>query len=312
MTNENFPDHLEQEQPAIDNQPFIDRHSIHPLIFAFGSLCLVFILYQVLGGILTFILVGATSVTRENVSVMRWLTLSGQLCFILIPTLLITRLFTNRLREVFPFRVPGLLESSLALLALFSLQRVMEAYMYFQEQIPMPDLIQKIVEPMRKMFEEVMKALLRADSPLELLTVILVVAIVPSVIEELLFRGLIQKVFERLMSPIVSAVLAGTIFGLYHLNFFEIVPLVCLGVFFGLLRYRSQSLLLPIAAHFFNNLMAVLASFYGLQDENLLAATQSSVNIPTILFELVIFSGLFCVVFIAYLRLTHHIARGIR
>ena len=113
------------------------------------------------------------------------------------------------------------------------------------------------------------------------------------------------------MSPVVAAVLAGTIFGLYHVNPFEIVPLVGLGVFFGFLRYRSQSLLMPIAAHFFNNLMAVLASFYGVQDDSLLTAAQTSTGTPLIIFELVGFASLFLLTFVLYLRLTHDVSRRI-
>ena len=144
---------------------------------------------------------------------------------------------------------------------------------------------------------------------LELSAVILIVAVVPAIVEELLFRGLIQKIFERLMSPVVSAVLAGTIFGLFHVNPFEIVPLVGLGVFFGLLRYRSQSLLVPITAHFFNNLMAVLASFYGLQDDSLVEAAQTVSSTGVMVFELFGFALLFFFTFVLYLRLTHDIAR---
>jgi membrane protease YdiL (CAAX protease family) len=308
-SNERIPESADTEQFIVGELSFVDRHAIHPLFFAFASLVLVFLLYQVGGGVLAFLIMGATSVTRENVWSMRWLMLAGQLCFILIPTFLLARLFATRLREVFQFRVPGLRESTLALLALFSLQRVFEAYMFFQERIPMPEILREIFEPIKKMFEELMKVLLRADSPGELLVVILVVAVVPAVVEELLFRGLIQKIFERLMSPIVSAVLAGTIFGLYHLNPFEIVPLVGLGVFFGLLRYRSQSLLVPVAAHFFNNLMAVLASFYDLQDDNLIAATQTTASTPVMIFELIGFALLFFLTFVLYLRLTHDISR---
>jgi len=175
----------------------------------------------------------------------------------------------------------------------------------------MPEILREVVEPIKKLFEELTKVLLRADSPLELLVVILVVAVVPAIVEELLFRGLIQKIFERLMSPVVSAVLAGTIFGLYHVNPFEIVPLVGLGVFFGLLRYRSQSLLVPIAAHFFNNLMAVLASFYGMQDDNLLTAAQTTAGTPVMIFELIGFASLFFLTFVLYLRLTHDVSRRI-
>ena len=302
----------EENDPApAGSHAFVDRYSIHPLLFAFASLVFVFLLYQVGGGLLTFFIIGGSSITRDNVWAMRWLTLAGQLCFILVPTLLLARLFTARVREVFQFRVPGLRESTLALLALFSLQRVFEGYMYFQERVPMPELLREILEPIKKLFEELTKVLLRADTPVELLAVILVVAVVPAIVEELLFRGLIQKIFERLMSPVVSAVLAGTIFGLYHLNPFELVPLVGLGVFFGLLRYRSQSLLVPIAAHFFNNLMAVLASYYGIADDNLMTAAQMTSSAPVMLFDIIGFGCLFCLTFILYLRLTHDSSRRI-
>jgi uncharacterized protein len=307
---ERIPEPMGQEETTVENLSFVDRHAIHPLLFAFIALVSIFLLYQVGGGLLTFLVTGASTITRENVWIMRWLTFFGQICFLLFPTLLFARLFATRLSRVFQFRVPGLRESTFALIALFSLQRIFEAYMFFQEQIPLPELLREFIEPIKRLFEELTKILVHADSPIELVVVILVVAVVPSVVEELLFRGLIQKIFERLMSPIVSAILAGTIFGLYHVNPFEIVPLIGLGVFFGLLRYRSQSLWLPILAHFFNNLMAVLAFYYGFQDENLLAAVQTAVDIPAMLFELVVFSALFFLSFVAYLRLTHDVAKG--
>ena len=297
------------DTPPAGELSFVDRRGIHPLLYAFASLIFIFLFYQIGGGVLTFLVTGATSITRENVWSMRWLTLIGQLCFILIPTILLARLFTTKLKNIFQFRIPGLRESTLALIALFSLQRVFEVYMYFQERIPMPQILRDITEPLKKLFEELTKVLLHVETPLELLAVVVVVAVVPAIVEEMLFRGLIQKIFERLMSPVVSAVLAGTIFGLFHVNPFEIVPLVGLGVFFGLLRYRSQSLLVPMTAHFFNNLMAVLASFYGLQDDNLIEAAQTTSSTAVMLFELIGFGLLFFFTFVLYLRVTHDIAR---
>jgi uncharacterized protein len=309
---DHFPEPPDQKEVTVEALSFIDRHAIHPLVFVFASLVIVFLLYQIGGGILTFVVTGAASITRENVWAMRWLTIIGQLCFILLPTLLLARLFAVRLSLAFPFRVPGIRESLLALIALFSLQRVFEAYMFFQDMVPLPKLLQVLLDPLKKLIEEVMKELVRADSQAELLFVIVVVAVVPAIVEELFFRGFIQKVLERLMSPLVAAILAGTLFGLYHMNPFEIIPLIGLGVFFGLLRYRSQSLLLPIAAHFFNNLMAVLAFYYGLQDENLFAATQTTIDISTMMFELIVFAILFVLTFIAYLRMTKDISRQTR
>jgi uncharacterized protein len=308
---EHIPEPAEQKEVTAEELSFIDRHAIHPLLFAFVSLISIFLLYQVGGGLLTILVTGTASITRDNVGTMRLLTFIGQVCFLLLPTLLFTRLFVAHLGDVFQFRVPGIRESILTLIALFSLQRVFEAYMYFQELVPLPNLLRDLIGPIKKLFEELTKILVRADSPAELLAVIFIVAVVPAIVEELLFRGLIQKIFERLMSPTVSAILAGTIFGLYHMNPFEVVPLIGLGVFFGLLRYRSQSLLLPMSAHFLNNLMAVLASYYGFNDENLLSAAQTTADIPAMLFELVVFAALFSLSFAIYLRITHDISRRI-
>ena len=57
--------------------------------------------------------------------------------------------------------------------------------------------------------------------------------------------------------------------------------------------------------------MAVLASYYGLNDENLLTAAQTTVDMPAMLFELVLFAALFFLSFVAYLRITHDVSRGI-
>lgn len=306
---EHIPDITEHTEIPAEGISFIERHNIHPLLFAFLSLLTIFLLYQLGGGLLMFLVTGVSTVQRENVWTMRWLTIIGQVCFIFVPTLVFARLLSPRLTSIFTFRIPGLRESTLALIALFSLQRVFEAYLFFQERFPLPKLLQEVIEPVKKMFEELVKVLIHADSPGELLFVIIFVAVVPAIVEEMLFRGLIQRTFEKLMSPIVSSVLAGTIFGLYHTNPFELVPLIGLGVFFGLLRYRSQSLVVPMVAHFLNNLMAVLATYYGLQDENLLAATQVDVGVSTVLFEFIVFGSLFFITFVAYLRLTHDIAK---
>ena len=302
---DHIPDLPDQVHEEAAHLSFVDRHHIHPLLFGLGALGFVFLLYQIGGGVLTFLALGARTITHENISLVRLLTAVGQLGFILVPTLILARMFSSQMSEVFQFRIPGWRESTLALIGLFSLQRMMEAYMYFQDRVPLPQHLREILEPLKKLFEELTRELVRANSPLELLGVLLVVAVIPSIVEEFLFRGLIQKVFDRIMSPLVSAVFVGTVFGLYHMNPIEIVPLAGLGVFFAILRYRSQTLWLPIIAHFFNNFMAVLASYYGMENENLLEASQTGAGMPMMLFELVMFSALFFVVFVGYLRLTH-------
>jgi len=101
-----------------------------------------------------------------------------------------------------------------------------------------------------------------AHSVPELFFVILVVALTPAICEEILFRGLIQKNMTLATSKKSGYILAGIIFGLYHVNPFLIVPLTALGILFGFLMYRSETILVPMVAHFTNNLVSILGTYY--------------------------------------------------
>jgi len=197
--------------PPAGETPFIDRYHIHPLLFAFGSLFLIFILYQVVGAALTLIIAGTPEVTPENAPTVRWLVVCGQVLFIFIPTLFLARLGFSHPGDVFRFRTPGIIELALAFVALFSLQEVFTSYQFFQDKLPLPDSVHRILDPLKKILEDVTANLLHASSTAELVAVIIVVAVVPAIVEEMLFRGLIKKTFERILSPAVAAHLTGVI-----------------------------------------------------------------------------------------------------
>ncbi|MFN3394763.1 MAG: lysostaphin resistance A-like protein, partial [Candidatus Thermochlorobacter sp.] len=66
-----------------------------------------------------------------------------------------------------------------------------------------------------------------------------------------------------------AIVLTGIIFGLYHINPVQIVPLMILGVYLSYLRASSGTLLLPMLAHFANNFFSVLGLMAVRQKEAL-------------------------------------------
>ena len=300
----NVPEPVPAETRRIS---FVDRHAIHPFLFASAVLASIFILYQVGGGLLTILFSGSAVFLPGHAGALRWAAVVGEILFILIPTLGFAKLLSVSLKDIFVFRLPSAKESTLALLSLLTLQRVFEIYQTLQDQVPLPNMVREFFEPLKRLLEETIKAVVHANSIPELIFVLFVVAVVPAVIEECLFRGLIQRTLDRLMSPIVSAVLTGTIFGLFHLNPFDIVTLIGLGVFLGLLRYRSQNLLLPISAHFLNNAMAVFAVYFGMDNDNIIAAAQPQQSFPVLMFQFVIFGAFFALVFMAYLRSTQHV-----
>ncbi len=292
------------EVPPPQNLSFVQRTNISPVAFALLCLLAIFLLYQVIGGTLTFFLIGA-KVTAENVMGQRVFTMIGQSVFILIPTLLFARLLDRRLSVVFPWRMPRVGETIFAALGLIFLQEIFQIYLFFQDRIPLPETLRKVIDPLKQMIDEMFRTLVSAHTVPELLFVILVVAVTPAIIEELLFRGLVQSSFERAVKPIWAAIITGVIFGAFHFNPFAIVPLIALGCYFGVLRMRSKSIVITMTVHFLNNLMAVVVAYFAVDDKMIIGATKGpDVNTSAILAQLFLFAALFVLSFSSYLRLT--------
>jgi membrane protease YdiL (CAAX protease family) len=90
---------------------------------------------------------------------------------------------------------------------------------------------------------------------------IFMIAILPAIGEELIFRGALQKIFARWTGNIhVAIVVSGFLFSLMHLQFYGFFPRWLLGVMFGYLLVWSGTIWLPVFAHFVFNAMAVVIS----------------------------------------------------
>jgi hypothetical protein len=284
---------------------FVERHGLNPAVFALVCLAVIFVLYQVVAGSITFFVLGTTQLTRENVMAVRILTMAGQLLFILVPTVILARLLTRRSHEVFPWRIPSLPETIFALVGLLCLQQLFQIYLFFQDMIPLPHVLEESVTQFRQMLEQMFKTLVTAESIPELILVVAVVAFVPGIVEELFFRGLIQGSLAKRVTPVGAALIAGVVFGLYHFNPFAVVPLMGLGCYFGLLRLRSNSIVVAMTAHFVNNALAVLAVYFSMSEDLILGAKEGGdPEIGTVLMQLVIYGLLFVASFVAYLRTT--------
>lgn len=99
-------------------------------------------------------------------------------------------------------------------------------------------------------------------SPGELLVALVVIAILPAVGEEIVFRGLIQnELYKATRSIHISIWFAAILFSAIHFQFFGFVPRLLLGALFGYLYYWSGSLLLAILAHFVNNGVSIVALY---------------------------------------------------
>ncbi len=82
----------------------------------------------------------------------------------------------------------------------------------------------------------------------------LVIAVIPAIGEEYVFRGLLQHRLQLLTKNVHIAIWVGAfVFSVFHQQFYGILPRMVLGGLFGYLYIWSGSLWIPIIAHFFNN-----------------------------------------------------------
>jgi uncharacterized protein len=283
---------LSPPKPASASPGFFLR--LRPVGFVLLTLGSVFLLYQLVAGGLTLLIVGM-QVTEANATLMRVTTIVGQLVFILLPTLFLARARHGSIARVLRLNVPGLSDIVLAVVAMFALQQVLQGYMMLQDAIPLPTQIHEFVQLMRRMFDEAYRVLLTAHSSMEYVLVVMTVAVVPAISEELLFRGLVQRNIDGVTGGLRSAVVTGVVFGLYHLNPFSFVALSVLGVFLGYLVYRSQSTTLAIIAHFFNNFIATIAVYANLDEDFLVIAPSGGATPEFVAMN----SAMFGVVFLA-------------
>jgi uncharacterized protein len=83
---------------------------------------------------------------------------------------------------------------------------------------------------------------------------VLVIALLPGIGEELVFRGMIQPELQRwTRNPHAAIWITAIIFSAFHMQFFGFVPRMLLGALFGYLYVWSGNLLFPMIAHFVNN-----------------------------------------------------------
>ncbi len=91
---------------------------------------------------------------------------------------------------------------------------------------------------------------------------LLLVAVLPAICEEFLFRGLIQKGMEGLGAG-WAIFLSGLLFGLFHFDFQRLAAQTLLGMISAYVTYRTGSIFNGMILHFMNNGLLTLISNYA-------------------------------------------------
>jgi len=92
------------------------------------------------------------------------------------------------------------------------------------------------------------------------LMALIVIAVEPAILEEFLFRGVIQRGNER-FGKIAHIILTGILFALLHLSVVSVPSIILMGILLCYIAYRSDSIWPGVAFHFTNNAIAVTLTY---------------------------------------------------
>jgi len=111
-------------------------------------------------------------------------------------------------------------------------------------------------------FNEVQEALYGGSIYMEVLAAV----IMDQIVEELLFRGLVYRRIRNYAGRMPAMVLSSLFFGIYHGNVVQGVYAFAIGMLFAFIYDKYKTLIAPILAHVFANLVSVLSVETGIFD----------------------------------------------
>lgn len=130
---------------------------------------------------------------------------------------------------------------------------------YLNQNIPLADWM---IASEEKMIHLMVK-LLEFNSLADLVIGIVVIALIPALAEELVFRGIIQNLLGKILNRAdISIILTALVFSIIHMQFAGFLPRFLLGLILGFIYFRAGNLWIVIILHFINNAVQVLTLHY--------------------------------------------------
>jgi uncharacterized protein len=204
--------------------------------------------------------------TQQDISVMKFIQFMNALSLFIIPPAVFAFLVSRKPLEYYKLHISG--RPFIYLLIPVIMVSAVPLINYTAElnkSLNLPEWLGWLEQKMKQMeenAERITKLFLEAGDVKGLMYNLLLIAVIPAVGEELLFRGAIQKLFSQgTQSHHWGIWIAAILFSALHMQFYGFLPRMLMGAMFGYLMVWSGSLWAPIFAHFINNGVAVVASY---------------------------------------------------
>lgn len=203
---------------------------------------------------------------QENINFYKYLQIFNHLSMFLIPSIIFAFLVKRNIGRYLKINhLPGTFTMATGILLIIVCLPFINWLMTINEMMKLPEFLSSLEEWMRRSEDSailITNTFLNVHSTGDLLINLFMIAVIPAVGEEFLFRGVLQKQFKEWFGNVhIAIIVASFLFSAMHLQFFGFIPRFILGIILGYLYYFSGNLWVPILAHFFNNATAVIVYY---------------------------------------------------
>jgi len=134
---------------------------------------------------------------------------------------------------------------------------------YVNAHVPIPESWHVKFMKLEDNYNRQVEAIIRLKDTKDYIIALVVMAFLPAVCEETMFRGGLQNFLTRATNmPWVSILIVSLIFSVVHLSFYGFLSRMFLGIILGFIFQYSGKLWLSILAHFINNALALTVLFF--------------------------------------------------
>lgn len=163
-------------------------------------------------------------------------------------------------------KTPNLIYTVIVMGLIIFGQPLINFFSELNQGLVLPSFMSGLEEWMKQSEEQgaiITKVFLKMNGVFDLTVNLLIIALLPAIGEELLFRGALQPLLlKTIKNKHVAIWLGAILFSAMHMQFYGFVPRMLLGAAFGYVYFWSGNLWLPIIGHFINNGTAVLLAYF--------------------------------------------------
>ncbi len=195
----------------------------------------------------------------ENATALRWMQFISTLFLFFLPAFFYALVCHKKPLLHLGFRnTVDAKQVVLVILIMFASLPVVSALQELTEMLPWSKATLQQFAVAEQAYNKQVLAIARMNNFFDFIVSVVMIALLPAVFEETLFRGGLQNLLTRWFKmPILAIIITSIIFSAVHGSYLGFLSRFVLGFVLGWMYYRTGNIWLNIIGHFFNNAFAI-------------------------------------------------------